>query len=31
MSVDLMTDAVRTAISVALARETDIEAPPPGY
>jgi len=31
MSVDLMTDAVRTAISVTLARETDIEAPPPGY
>jgi len=31
MSVDLMTDAVRTAISVTLARDTDIEAPPPGY
>jgi len=31
MSVDLMTDAVRTAIAVTLARETDIEAPPPGY
>jgi len=26
-----MTDAVRTAISVTLARDTDIEAPPPGY
>ena len=31
MSVDLMTDAVRTAISVTLARDADIEAPPPGY
>jgi len=31
MSVGLMTDAVRTAIAVTLARETDIEAPPPGY
>jgi len=26
-----LTDAVRTAISVTLAREADIQAPPAGY
>jgi pyroglutamyl-peptidase len=31
MHLDLMVDAVKTAIATALCRDTDIEAPPTGY